>query len=75
MIFKEQPKDNYDSFQGCDPQLKDKLVEIVDYYKELIKEPRSLPPKREIQHEVQLQSDDPLQILACTECQSQKMKN
>jgi hypothetical protein len=60
MIVKEQPKDKYDAFQGCDSQFKDKLVEIVDSYKELFKEPKILPPKREIQHEIQLQSDAPL---------------
>lgn len=38
MIVKEQPKDKYDVFQGCDYQLKDKLVEIVDSYKQLFKE-------------------------------------
>lgn len=33
MFIKEQPKDKYDAFQGCDYQFKDKLVEIVDSYK------------------------------------------
>lgn len=33
MIVKEQSKDKYDDFQGCDSQFKDKLVEIVDSYK------------------------------------------
>jgi len=36
------------------------LVEIVYSYKELFKEPKFLPPKREKQHEIQLQSDAPL---------------
>lgn len=43
--------------QGRQSQFKDKLVEIVDSYKELFKEPKRLPPKREIQLEIQLQSD------------------
>lgn len=60
MIVKEKPKDKYDDFQGCDPQFKDKLFEIVDSYKEFFKEPKSFPPKRKIQHEIQLQSDAPL---------------
>ena len=57
MIVKEQPNDKYDAFQGCDSSFKDKLVKIVDYYKELFKEPKYLPPKRDIQHEIQLQSN------------------
>ena len=36
------------------------MVEIVDSYKDLFKEPKSLPPKWERQHEIQLQSDAPL---------------
>jgi len=60
VIVKQQPKDKYDAFQGCDSKLKDKLVEIVDSYKELFKEPKDLFPKREIKHEIQLHSVAPL---------------
>lgn len=37
MFIKEQPKYKYGSFQGCDSQYKDKLVEIVYSYKDLFK--------------------------------------
>ena len=60
VFVKEQPKDKYDAFQGCGSQFKDKLVEIVDSYKELFKESKIPPPKREIQHDIQFQSDAPL---------------
>jgi len=60
MFVKEQPKDKYDAFQGCDSQFNDKLIEIVYSYKELFKEPKSIPPEIEIQNEIQLQSDAPL---------------
>lgn len=43
MFVKEQPKDRYDAFQGCDSQFKE--VKIVYSYKELFKEPKSIPPK------------------------------
>ena len=32
---------------------------MVDYFQSLFKEPKHLPPKREIQHEIQLMSDAP----------------
>ena len=45
MFVKEQPKDKIDAFKGCDSQLKEKLVKIVDSCKEFFKEPTSLLPK------------------------------
>ena len=44
VVVKEQPKDKYDDFQGVYSHFKDKLVEIVDYYKEMFKELKRLPP-------------------------------
>jgi hypothetical protein len=47
-------------FQGCDVKLKSDLYEVVNQYDEMFKEPKGLPPKRGIQHEIQLQQDCPL---------------
>jgi hypothetical protein len=57
-----KPKDNIENeaFQGCDTRLKSDLYEVVNQYDEMFKEPKGLPPKRGIQHEIQLQQDCPL---------------
>jgi hypothetical protein len=49
-----------EAFQGCDTSLKSDLYEVVNQYDEMFKEPKGLPPKRGIQHEIQLQEDCPL---------------
>ena len=36
------------------------MVKIISTYDDLFQEPKGLPPKREIQHEIQLQQDVPL---------------
>jgi hypothetical protein len=57
-----KPKDDVENeeFQGCDTKLKSNLFEVVNQYDEMFKEPKGLPPKRGIQHEIQLQQDCPL---------------
>ena len=57
-----KPKDDIENevFQGCDTKLKSDLYEVVNQYDEMFKEPKGLPPKRGIQHEIQLQQDCPL---------------
>jgi hypothetical protein len=57
-----KPKDDIENevFQGCDAKLKSDLYEVVNQYDEMFKEPKGLPPKRGIQHEIQLQQDCPL---------------
>jgi hypothetical protein len=57
-----KPKDNIENevFQGCDAKLKSDLYEVVNQYDEMFKEPKGLPPKRGIQHEIQFQQDCPL---------------
>jgi hypothetical protein len=57
-----KPKDDVENkaFQGCDTKLKYDLFEVVNQYDEMFKEPKGLPPKRGIQHEIQLQQDCPL---------------
>ena len=51
-----KPKDDVDNeaFKGCDSNLKSELVDIVNQYDEMFQEPKGLPPKRGIQHEIQL---------------------
>jgi hypothetical protein len=60
MIVKEKEMDKSDAFKGCDPAHKDELVKVISNYDEIFQEPTGLPPKREIQHEIQLQQDAPL---------------
>jgi len=57
-----KPKNDVDNeaFKGCDSNLKAELVDIVSQYDEMFQEPKGLPPKRGIQHEIQLQQDCPL---------------
>jgi hypothetical protein len=57
-----KPKDNVEKedFQGCDSKLKSDLYEVVNQYGEMFQETKGLPPKRAIQHEIQLQQDCPL---------------
>jgi hypothetical protein len=57
-----KPKDDIENevFQGFDAKLKFDLYEVVNQYDEMFKEPKGLPPKRGIQHEIQLQQDCPL---------------
>jgi hypothetical protein len=57
-----KPKEDIETeaFQGCDTKLKSDLFEVVTQYDEMFKEPKGLPPKRGIQHEIQLQQDCPL---------------
>ncbi len=49
-----------DAFQGCGHVDKKELCELISNYDEMFQEPRGLPPKREIQHEIHLQHEDPL---------------
>jgi hypothetical protein len=57
-----KPKDEIKNkvFQGSDAKLKFDLYKVVNQYDEMFKEPKGLPPKRGIQHEIQLQQDCPL---------------
>jgi hypothetical protein len=57
-----KPKDDIENeaIQGFDTKLKSDLYEVVNQYDEMFKEPKGLPPKRGIQHEIQLQKDSPL---------------
>ena len=60
MVVREKDTEISDAFQGCDPFIKKELCEFSSNYDELFQEPKGLPPKREIQHEIHLQHDAPL---------------
>jgi hypothetical protein len=57
-----KPKEDIENeaFKGCDTKLKSDLYKIVNQYDEMFKEPKGLPPKRGVQHEIQLQQECPL---------------
>ena len=44
----------FDAFYGCGHVHKRELCELISNYDEIFQEPRGLPPKREIQHEIHL---------------------
>ena len=60
LIIKPKADVNHESFEDCDPKLKLYLYDVVYAHHEMFQEPTGLPPKREIQHEIQLQQDCPL---------------
>lgn len=60
LVVKEKDIGKFDAFKGCNPSHNDELSEIISNYDEIFQEPKGLPPKREIQHEIQLQEGAPL---------------
>ena len=50
----------YEYFEGCDEKLKSDLFYVLSKHDKMFQEPKGLPPKRGIQHEIQLQQDCPL---------------
>ena len=64
MMVKEKNDEISKSFEGCDPEHKSELIEIISEYDDLFQNPKGLPPKREIQHEIHLQQDVPLPNIA-----------
>jgi hypothetical protein len=57
-----KPKEDIENeeFKGCDTKLKYDIYQIVNQYDEMFKEPKGLPLKRGVQHEIQLQQECPL---------------
>jgi len=53
MIKPRNDVDN-EAFKGCGSNFKSKLVDVVNQYDEVFQESKGLPPKRGIQHEIQL---------------------
>ena len=60
MIVKAKDIDKSDAFQGCNPKHTENLVKVVSKYDVLFQEPKILPPKREIVHDIYLQQYAPL---------------
>ena len=60
MVVRAKDEEITDAFQGCDPAHKQELCDVISNYGELFQEPKGLPPKRGIQHEIHLQHDAPL---------------
>eukprot|EP00253_Pinus_taeda_P011092 PITA_11092 len=58
MVVKEKNPDKTNVFEGCDA--KQKAVKVVSEYDILFQEPKVLPPKREIVHDIHFQQDGPL---------------
>jgi hypothetical protein len=60
LMIKHKDNVEKESFQGCDEKFKSDLYKVVNQYDEMFQEPKGLPPKRGIQHGIQLQQDYPL---------------
>ena len=60
MVVRAKDEEISDAFRGCDLAHKQELCDVISNYDELFQEPKGLPPKRGIQHEIHLQHDAPL---------------
>ena len=60
MVVTGKYPDKTNVFEGCDAKQKANLVKVVSEYDILFQEPKGLPPKREIVHDIFLQQDAPL---------------
>ena len=60
MVVKEQKPDKTNVFEGCDSKQQADLEKVVLEYDRLFQEPKGLPPKKEIVHDINLQQDAPL---------------
>ena len=54
LMIKQMNDTECESFVGCDVTLKAKFVDVFNQYGDVFQEPKGLPPKRGIQHEIQL---------------------
>ena len=52
MVLKAKDPENSNAFEGCDSKQKADLVKVVSKYDILFQEPKGLPPKREIVHDI-----------------------
>ena len=60
MVVKEKKSDKTNIFEGCDAKQQADLEKVVSKYDVLFQEPKGLPPKNEIVHDINLQQDAPL---------------
>ena len=54
LVIKKKNYIDYEYFEGCDDKLKSNLFDVVSKHGEMFQEPKGLPSKRGIQHEIQL---------------------
>jgi len=60
IVVKENKPDKTNVFEGCNAKHKANLENVVSEYDILFQEPKGLPPKKEIVHDIILQQDAPL---------------
>jgi len=60
MVVEEKNPDKTNVFEGCDAKQKADLIKVVSEYDILFQEPKGIPPKRKIVHDIHLQQDAPL---------------
>eukprot|EP00253_Pinus_taeda_P019021 PITA_19021 len=59
MVVKKKKPYKTNVFEGCDAKKQADLEKVVSEYDILFQEPKGLPPKREIVHDINLQQDAP----------------
>jgi len=74
MVLKEKDIDKSNVFNDCDPSHKEEMIDVIYNYDEFFPEPKGFPPKREIQHKIQLHQDVSLPNLACKGCMRSRMR-
>ena len=55
LMIKKNNDIDYEYFEGCDDKLKSDLFDVVIKHGDMFQEAKGLPPKRGIQHDIQLQ--------------------
>ena len=60
MVVKEKTPDKTNIFEGCNADQQADIKRIVSEYDVLFEEPKGLPPKNGIVHDIILQQDVPL---------------
>ena len=60
MVVKAKDTVGIDTFQDFDTKLKDDLVRVVSEYDDIFQVSKGLPPKWQVEHEIQLQQEVPL---------------
>ena len=60
MVVKVKKPDKTNLFEGCNAKQQANIELVVSKYDILFQEPKGLPPKKEIVHDIILQQDAPL---------------
>jgi hypothetical protein len=50
----------HESLEGCSVEQNKQLKQLIEYYKKVFQEPQGFPPKREVEHYIQLFPESPL---------------